>query len=78
MKMLWKAVNRSNASPDDKFRMYILARTVLFAVLGIILWAAAGKKYLPGAVMLLCFAGYPAMLGGVFGGILYLYNHDFK
>ncbi len=78
MKILWKTVNKINISPDSRTGIYLLARTLIYAAAGILFWLASGKNFMPGMAGVLCFAGYPGMLGGVYGGLIYLYRHGFK
>lgn len=47
-------------------------------MVGVVVWMVLGKLLFPGVLWMMCFIGYPGIFAGFFGGIIYLYNHEFK
>jgi len=78
MKKLWNMVNRLNMEKRMKNRIYLALLVFVNIIIGGLLWLLLGRLVLPGIDWLLCFMGYPAIFGGFFGGILYLYNLELK
>lgn len=77
MKQLWNVVNGLDVSKDAKARVFLWLLAVANILIGAGLWLLIGRIFLPGTEWLICFMGYPAIFIGFFGGILYLYNHEF-
>ncbi len=77
MKKTWNMVNLINTKTVTKNMLFILLMMILFGMVGGLLWAVIGRLFLPGLSWLFCFAGYPMIFGGIFGSVVYLYNHDF-
>lgn len=77
MKRTWQKINSYMFKKDTKNRLFLLIQILWSGVLGAIAWGVIGRLFLPGMDWLLCFIGYPAIFVGFFGGILYLYNHEF-
>lgn len=78
MGKLWIFVNKLKLEKSIKNSVFIILSTLLSMLIGGLLWVIAGRFYLSGIGWLLCFMGYPAVFVGLFGGFLYLYNHDFS
>ncbi len=64
-------------SRSAKDRLYLATQTLLYTIIGGAVWLLAGRYVLPETEWFLCFMGYPAVIGGFFGGVLYLYYHEF-
>ena len=90
MKRLWNVINEMKIKKEIKNKLYLgvliainIVKIMLFdytafgTFLGAGLWLLIGRIFLPGTEWLICFMGYPAIFIGFFGGILYLYNHEF-
>lgn len=77
MKRLWNAINETKISKATKNKLYLGALIAINVLIGGGAWLLLGRLILPGIDWLLCFMGYPAIFIGFFGGILYLYNHEF-
>ncbi|MCR5007291.1 MAG: hypothetical protein K6A76_01775 [Oribacterium sp.] len=77
MKKLWNAINRLETKKPMKNRLYLVTLTFLNIVIGGAIWILIGRLLLLGKEWLICFMGYPAVFIGFFGGVLYLYNHEF-
>lgn len=77
MKQLWNVINGLEARKDVKAKVFLWLLAVANILIGAGLWLLIGRIFLPGTDWLLCFMGYPAIFIGFFGGILYLYNHEF-
>ena len=77
MKQLWNVVNGLDVRKDSKARVFLWLLAVANILIGAGLWLLIGRIFLPGIEWLICFMGYPAIFIGFFGGILYLYNHEF-
>lgn len=77
MKRLWNAINETKRSKATKNKLYLGVLIAINVLIGGGAWLLLGRLILPGIDWLLCFMGYPAIFIGFFGGILYLYNHEF-
>jgi hypothetical protein len=62
---------------EIKNKLYLGVLIAINIVMGGVAWLLFGRLVLPGTDWLLCFMGYTAIFIGFFGGILYLYNHEF-
>lgn len=77
MHKIWNRVNNMKLSSYDKSRFFVFIITALSCFCGALIWVTVGRLILPEMRWLFCFAGYPAVFVGVFGGSLYLFNHEF-
>lgn len=77
-KTLFNSIEKQVWKVKNKQRAFVFASVLVFLLIGAAAWAVLGQFILPGLDWLLVFMGYPAMLGGFFGGMIYLYNHDFS
>ena len=77
MKRLWNVINEMKIKKEIKNKLYLGVLIAINIVMGGVAWLWFGRLVLPGIDWLLCFMGYPAIFIGFFGGILYLYNHEF-
>jgi hypothetical protein len=77
MKKLWNVVNGLDVKRDVKAGLFLWILIIGNIGIGGGLWFLFGRILFPGIEWLLCFIGYPAILVGFFGGILYLYKHEF-
>lgn len=77
MKRLWNVINEMNIKKKIKNKLYIGVLIAINIVMGGVAWLLFGRLVLPEIEWLFCFMGYPAIFIGFFGGMLYLYNHEF-
>ena len=77
MKRLWNVVNGLDSRSDVKTKIFLWIWVLANIGIGVGLWLLFGRLFLPEIEWLFCFMGYPAIFIGFFGGILYLYNHEF-
>lgn len=77
MSMLWKTLNERNFPKETKSGLFLTLLFFANAAIGGLIWLLLGRSVLPEGEWLFCFMGYPAVIIGFFGGILYLYNHEF-
>lgn len=77
MKRLWNVINEMKNKKEIKNKLYLGVLIAINIVMGGVAWLLFGRLVLPGTDWLLCFMGYPAIFIGFFGGMLYLYNHEF-
>ena len=77
MKRLWNVVNGLDSRSDVKTKIFLGIWVLANIGTGAGLWLLFGRLFLPEIEWLFCFMGYPAIFIGFFGGILYLYNHEF-
>lgn len=78
MNAIWNKINNFEINRNNKNRLFVALLIILCGLAGAVVWLAIGKVFLPEIYWGLCFIGYPAAFGGLFGGILYLYNHEFE
>ena len=74
MKRLWNVINEMKIKKEIKNKLYLGVLIAINIVMGGVAWLLFGRLVLPGTDW---FMGYPAIFIGFFGGILYLYNHEF-
>lgn len=77
MKYVWTMVNNLKLKISYKNMLFLTILTLAYAFIGAVVWLLAGKYLFHDEQWLLCFIGYPAVFLGFYGGMLYLYNHDF-
>ncbi len=77
MKKLWNVVNGLAVKSYVKAKIFLWIWIAVNTGIGAGLWFLFGRLFLLGIEWLFCFMGYPAIFVGFFGGILYLYNHEF-
>lgn len=77
MKLIWNVVNKLKVSVRCKNGLFLLLCAVALGIIGALLWCIIGQFVYLESLMLIVFAGYPAVFGGYFGGSFYLYNHEF-
>lgn len=77
MKKLWNFVNELDVKRDVKTGLFLWILIIANICIGAVSWLLFGRILLPEIVWLLCFIGYPAIFVGFFGGILYIYYHEF-
>ncbi|MCR5773419.1 MAG: hypothetical protein K6G87_19530 [Butyrivibrio sp.] len=77
MNIIWNKVNELNTSIYLKNRLYLGVRILVNLIIGAFLWVAIGRFFLQGYMWLFCFMGYPAIFTGFYGGMIYLFNHEF-
>ena len=77
MKTLWNMVNQIHIKNTWKNNLFLVLFILINMVLGACAWLLLGRLILPGTDWLLCFMGYPAIVVGLFGGVIYLYRNQF-
>ncbi len=77
MKKLWDVVNGLDIKSNVKTTIFLCIWIVVNIGIGAGVWILFGRLFFPEIEWLFCFMGYPAIVIGLFGGILYLYNHEF-
>lgn len=77
MRKLWNVIDEMKVKNVLKNELFLGALIFINIVIGGAIWLILGRMILPGIDWFLCFMGYPAIFVGFFGGILYLYNHEF-
>lgn len=75
MNAIWKRIDRWNVRPKVKYLVFLTMMTLAYALVGGVVWALAGRYFLPSYEWLACFIGYPAVTFGGMGGILHLYKY---
>ena len=73
MKLLWNAVNRLPVSKSLKHTLFLLLNTLLFGLLGFLVWLIVRTDALDTLTNMTLFIGYPAMFLGFYGGIITLF-----
>ena len=68
--MIWSFVNKNDWSNNKKSFFYLASLIVIYALIGAALWFVIGRVLLTDAIYLFCFISYPAVIFGLFGGII--------
>ncbi len=77
MNLIWNKINSLDLSRDKKNKLFIVFMMMVSILIGAAVWFLTGRVFLKESEWLLCFIGYPAVFFGFFGGIIYLYSHEF-
>ncbi|MCR5773735.1 MAG: hypothetical protein K6G42_01495 [Lachnospiraceae bacterium] len=77
MNVIWKKVSSLGIKNTLKNKLFIGLMVLVYSGIGTAVWLLAGRLVFPQTEWLLCFIAYPAVFMGFFGGIIYLYNHEF-
>ena len=76
-KLIWNKVNTLNVDRKTKHRIYIAANTVLYTLLGLIVWFIIDEFITKNVhEWFACFVGYPSVLLGLCGSIFTLFKYD--
>ena len=78
MSKIWSFINGLNVKKNHKNTMFIWISIILYGLIGGVVWGLIGRFILSEISWLLCFIGYPAVFLGMFGGVIYLYTHEFS
>ena len=74
---LWNLLTEKKLPIKARKRLFLAAVTLLYALIGCLLWLLIGNRMFPGRKdWMLCFIGLPAFFPGFLMGILYIYNHE--
>lgn len=77
MKEIWNFVNNANVGYKTKNTIFIgICIAIVFAIEKIV-WTIL-CKYIPQITWLSQLFGFPTFYIGFVGGIIYLFNHEFK
>jgi len=78
MKVLWKLTRRFTGQKrfDTKRRVFLLLNCTLSGAAGLAIWLIVRCFALDSPDWMICFTGYPAMLYGYIGGLIFLLNVD--
>lgn len=71
---IWCFVEALVHSNRKRKTIFLLSSSIVFAILGLLVWFVAHFFVLDDITWMLCFMGYPAMFLGYLGGVLYLWN----
>ena len=74
METLWKNVNVSWRSDRANRNLFLFLNTVIFALLGLLIWFFVQFFALRSIVWAFGFMGYPGFFVGFIGGILFLWK----
>ena len=77
MKKIWVKVNELNIKKENKIRFFLISMILIWMLIGGIAWLLVGKNIWPSYSELLVFIGLPGAFIGLYGSIIYLYNHNF-
>ena len=76
MKLLWNVINELRIRKLIKNILFLNVLILINFIVGSVTWFIVGRFLLIGLTELVCFMGYPAVLLGFFGGVIYLYNNE--
>ena len=76
-KLLWNFSKKTDMSSNTaREKLFVALCTVLFALLGLIVWFFLHFFICNSIYWLLCFIGYPAFFAGFVGGIFYTWKME--
>ncbi len=68
MKRLWDALEDHGLSAKKRSILFLILNTLKFALIGLLVWAAASRYWKMGIDWLICFMGYPGFFAGYLRG----------
>ena len=77
MKTIWKLINSLDVKSGTKNLLFLVLSTMGYALLGAVFWLITVSWFLSDKIWFICFSGYSAVFIGYFGGIIYLFEHDY-
>lgn len=78
MERIWSYIHNKSWNTERKNHLFLFLTTLISSAIGFIIWYALHFFVLNKISWALCFTGYPGFFMGFFGGILYLFRHDFS
>ena len=76
MKFIWNHIANKNWKTKNKNYIFLFITTLLFSVIGFILWYALHFFTLNSITWAISFTGFSGYIIGLLGGIIYLYRLD--
>ncbi|MGN0318412.1 MAG: hypothetical protein ACI4E1_10835 [Lachnospira sp.] len=73
---IWNIIDKKNCGKRAKEKLFLFCTCALFALIGASIWFVAGQWVLRDFLWLLCFAGYPCVIIGFIGGIVFLWRKE--
>lgn len=77
MIFIWNYLKKKNLYKSTKTHLFITLSMILYSSLGFICWLLIRHFFFNTKTWAICFIGYPGLVIGYIGGVLYLYNHCF-
>ena len=76
-KLLWKFVGKLNMKRRHRQNLYLALCTLIYAILGAIVWFAFGDDLLGQSLKwMICFIGFPSVILGFLCGVFALFKID--
>ena len=72
MSRLWKWIDEKNISKEVKAKLFLFVNSIMFGVIGLVLWVIVSGFGLNSWDWALCFIGYPGFFIGYIGGFVFL------
>ena len=72
MTFLWNIINRTDMSFKVKRNVFLACNTLLFALVGFLLWITIGQRLTDNKTWAICFIGYQGYFIGYLGGLMVL------
>lgn len=76
MNILWKKIEKSKLNNKAKTYLFLFFNSVMCGVLGLLVWLVVSRFALNTIDWAICFAGYPALFIGLFGGFFFLFRKN--
>lgn len=76
-KIFWNQVQKLDVRKETRYGLFLALNSIFYALIGYVVWLIIGSQLFSNSwVWRLCFIGYPAILLGFLGGLLYIYSHE--
>ena len=72
MGILWEWLDKKNMNEERKMHLFLFLNTIIFSIIGFLVWLAVSKFALNSLTWALCFIGYSGFFIGYLGGFIYL------
>lgn len=78
MQYLWRKIQKSTMKIENKNKLYLLLRVLGYTLVATLIALMMCLVVDLSIYSIICLIGYPALFLGFFGGVLYLYRHEFS
>lgn len=72
MEIIWNLTEKLSSKKEIRREVFLVVNSIIFSVIGFIIWAVISRFVLQSLDWMICFIGYFGFLGGCIGGYIFL------
>ena len=76
MGIVWNILSEKICEKNILMKLFLTVNVLIWSAIGYLLWFSVHYFALNSIDWALCFAGYPGILIGFIGGVIYLWNRN--